>query len=109
MALIFEGTPITLAGIEYIIPPLNFKSLRTLKPRLEAMAGSGGGALSDDQMGAMVDAIHAAITRNYPEITKDFMEDVLDLGNIFDITSAIMSNSGFTRGKEPAPAPLMSL
>ena len=52
------------------------------------------GAPTEEEMDAVIDVVHAALTRNYPEFTRESVEEVLDLGNAGDVIKAIMGTSG---------------
>lgn len=94
----FAGTPFMLGGEERIIPPLALGQVRTLAPTL---AGIGDLPLPD-QLAGLADIIHAALSRNYPELTRASLDDWLDLGNINPIALAVMGSSGLLQGKERA-------
>lgn len=88
-----EGIEIPLGGELYIVPPLNFKSLRALAVDIDNLSAIKGQP-SPDQMLSMCKIAHAAIARNYPDITLDKVEDVMDLGNGARVIKAIMGASG---------------
>ena len=91
-----EGLKINLGGEERVVPPLSFKRLRNLKAEMEVIQTvQTGTELTDEQAGAMIKIVHAAITRNYPDMTEDELSEMLDLGNIGKITKAVMGQSGF--------------
>lgn len=91
-----DGVRITLSGQDYIAPPLNFRALRRLQPELEQLAQLGG-PLSDAQIEAVCKIVHAALTRNYPQIELSAVEDGLDLGNMGSVIEAVMAQSGLRR------------
>ncbi len=94
-----EGVTIQLGGEGRIIPPLNFRALRTLQPELTLLGKSplGQGGFSDEQMTALCQVIHAALARNYPDVTLDQLEDWIDLGNAPAVIAAVMAQSGLVR------------
>ena len=53
-------------------------------------------------MDCIVDVVHAAVIRNYPALTKEEVEDLIDLGNAAVIIKAVMGQSGLVR-KDGAP------
>lgn len=89
----YEGVKITIGGADYIVPPLNLKRFRALKPKLAALEAVSAD-LTVEQMDVMVECVHAALSRNYPEITPDQIEEMIDLGNMTRIFRAVMSVSG---------------
>ncbi|HET8552701.1 MAG TPA: hypothetical protein VFM97_09540 [Gammaproteobacteria bacterium] len=99
-----EGRTIELGGEERIIPPLNLKALRTLKPEIDRLSTGNIAAngLGDEDIDAIVKIVHAAIARNYPDITAEQVEDWIDLGNSAEVIGAVMTQSGLTRQQGPA-------
>ena len=93
---ILEGQKVNLGGRDFVVPPLNLRALRILGPRFAELASlSGNTAVFDPaSLDTMVDIIHAAIVRNYPEITKDELSDLLDMGNLGPVFQAVAAQSG---------------
>ncbi len=90
-----EGKIVHMAGTEWVIPPLNFKALRRFREELGSMTPE---ALVNS--GKVVEIIHAAMLRNYPDLTLDTLEDMLDMGNIMHVTEAVLAISGLVE-KQP--------
>jgi hypothetical protein len=80
---------------------MNLKLLRKVQPKLAAMADITA-AMSLEQIDTVVDTIHGAIARNYPDVTRDEIEEMVDLGNAGAIFQAIMGISGLRRGEAEA-------
>lgn len=95
----FKGQPIDLGDRSFVVPPLALGAVKDLLPRLQKIT-TGGGLPSADDMDTMVDAAHAAIARNYPEVTREELLELIDLGNIRPVFRMIMGISGF----EPSSA-----
>lgn len=103
MALILPKIPgikLNLGGEEFIVPPLNLKALRVLQSKLEAFTG-GTDAESID---TVIDAMHAALCRNYPNMTRDQVEEIIGLENMEEAMQAVMDISGLLRKKQEAEA-----
>jgi len=98
MALI-EGVKINLGGTEYVVPPLSFKQLRTLQPKMGVLS-SVGSMPNEDQLDVIVEVIHMALSRNYPDLTTDQVSEALDLGNMKLILPAILGVSGLVTSGE---------
>jgi hypothetical protein len=100
-----EGVEIKIGRKTFIVPPLTFGLLKKLKPQLELLSTVDASAteLSDDKMNAMVDVVHAALMRNYPNLARADLEDDLDIGNVPKIMEAITLNSGLKRLGEANP------
>jgi len=88
-----DGVSISLGGTEYVVPALSFKQLRNLQPKL-ATLGTVKGIPSEAQLDAVAEVVHAALSRNYPDLTLDQVGDMLDLTNMKHIVPAIMGISG---------------
>ena len=99
MAEIIDGINIKMAGKEYVVPPLNFKQLRELKPQIESLNGIAG-APDDVQIGAVIQIVLAALSRNYPDLTQDDIETMIDLSNLKTVIGAIMGVSGLVASGE---------
>lgn len=84
----FEDRP------DLVVPPLNFRSLQELQGRLQSFKLGG---IDPESLDTVVDAAHAALTRNYPDMTRDEVIDLLDVGNMADVMEAIMDVSGLKR------------
>ena len=91
-----EGTIVKMGEVEYTIAPLTFKQLRTLQPRIDLISKMDG-TPTPEQMDAVVDIIHASVTRNHPDVTKDQIDDVLDLGNVQLAMASVMGASGMVK------------
>jgi hypothetical protein len=93
-----DGKTVHMAGTDWVIPPLNFKALRRFRDELgtmtaEALAGSG----------KIIEIIHAAMQRNYPDLTLEHVEDMVDMGNVMEVTEAVLAISGLV-AKQPGEA-----
>lgn len=98
----YEGVPVTLNGREYLIPPLNFKQLRVLlsQQKLAKIADlAQGGVPSLEQLETLVEVSYSAFKRNYPSISMDDFEDMIDLGNVASVFQAVVNISGLEKKK----------
>lgn len=101
-----DGVKINLGGTEYVVPPLSLKQAKKYEPALKEFRTSGGG-LDEKGLDTVVDVIHAAISRNYPEVKRENLEETLDLGNWSTAWYAVLGISGFAarEGGEGEAAP----
>ena len=102
-----KGIDVDFAGEVLTIPPLALGDLELLQERLGALQL---GALDPASIGTVVDATHAALRRNYPDITRDKVASILDLENMADVIESVMDVSGAKRkvneaAKKAASAP----
>jgi hypothetical protein len=87
-----KGKTVNLNGADYVIPPLNLRALEQLQDKLTTF----GGAPSLENMGIVADIAHAALKRNYPDMTRDEVADLIDFGNMTEVMEAVMNVSGLT-------------
>jgi hypothetical protein len=91
----YEGIPITIGKKKYVVPPLSFKGLKSLRAEMDVLKTAQLGEMfTDEQADAMIKVIHAAVSRNYPDITEDDLAEMIDFGNVNQIIGAIYANSG---------------
>lgn len=81
---------------EYRVPPLGFGALQILQERV-GILGSISGMPTREQMQAIVEIAHMAVKRNYPAMTVEELEEMLDLENFKEVLEAILSTSGYRR------------
>jgi hypothetical protein len=91
-----DGVKIDLGGGEWIVPPLNLRTLEKFYPVIESWTQPRENAL--DYLREVAEFIHAALVRNYPDLTLDDVKDLVDLKNVQMVIPAILEASGFARG-----------
>lgn len=103
-----EGAKLVLGGREFVAPPLPLKIFRTKADWIKAVSG-----LSElpgpVEVEAITGLVHASLVRNYPELTVQEVEDLLDVVNMGPAIEAVMGVSGMKRpagaatGEAPSP------
>ncbi|HNA67279.1 MAG TPA: hypothetical protein PLN96_05125 [Zoogloea sp.] len=93
-----KGITLHLAGTDYDVPPIALGDLERLQDRI---AGFQGG-LDKDSVATVIDAAHAALKRNYPEITRETVAGLVDVANMGEVFSAVMDVSGLLRKERDA-------
>ena len=89
-----KGIPVILAGVEYIIPPIALGALEQLQDRIGQFTGN----VSDKgQVATVIDAAYSAMKRNYPDLTREAVADMIDVGNIAEVFESVMDVSGLKR------------
>lgn len=92
-----KGTPIELGGTTYIVPPLSLGAIEQLQERISSFSGD----LADlSQVGLVIDVAHSALRRNYPEMTREHVAEIVDLGDMGDVFTAVMAVSGLVKKAE---------
>lgn len=88
------GIPKTIGGTEYIVPPV---SLGTLEVYGDAIHEFEKGTLGLAGFKVVTDVVFAALKRNYPDITREFIKDNIGLEDAGDYFTAVMDVSGMKR------------
>ena len=96
----FPGVAVILAGASLVIPALSLRQIQGLQARL---AGYTGG-MDADSTGLVLDTVHAALTRNYPDVTLEQVADWVDMRNMRELMDAVMGVSGLAERVESGEA-----
>lgn len=91
----FDGVKMKIGEDEYVVPPLSFRKLKALANDIKSLNNNDPNL--NEKMDVMVRIIHAALSRNYPDITLDKVEEILDFGNVVPVIQAIMGTSGLVK------------
>lgn len=95
-----EGVEMKFGRKMMVIPPLTFKQLRLLRPQLSLLSSlKATDEVSDEVHTAMMQIVHTAVRRNYPNVSIEEIEDSLDLANRDKIIRAVMGVSGLIQGE----------
>lgn len=86
-----EGTTIKMGDDEYVIPPLSFRQYKEFAKLIYSVRDN---STEDEAMDAMVEIIHACMKRNYPDLTRDHLEEILDLVTMPLAFKAVMGVHG---------------
>jgi hypothetical protein len=89
------GIDIDFGGTTYTVPPIALGDLQLLQDRLKAMGTAD--ALAPDSVAAIVDATHAALKRNYPDLTREQVGSMVDVSNMFEVITTVMDVTGMKR------------
>ncbi|MCL2658774.1 MAG: hypothetical protein FWD62_15465 [Betaproteobacteria bacterium] len=99
MSELFEGVKLTLGRQTYIVPALTLKQLRQFGPQLAPMRNLDGHNPTEAEIDGVFEIIHAAISRNYPDVTVAQLQDVIDMNNLLVVMQVIWGQSGLERVK----------
>lgn len=100
MTELLDGVAIKVGRRDLIVPPLNLKAVRKVEKLLPVLEGRSGEASFLD---AAVEVLTLAIQRNYPDMTREDVEECVDLGNLPRLIEAVMNVSGFGPKGQAAP------
>ncbi len=98
MTELIDGVKVTIGRRDFIVPPLNLKAVKRVGQLVPVMMAADGSVESID---AAIEVIHLALKRNYPELTRDELEEELDLANLAPISMVIAEASGLVPKAEP--------
>lgn len=90
MTVKFEGVPISLGGTVYIVPPLSTGAMRRMQDEIDSLGQSGS---APEEQIRTTKIAHAAMIRNYPQLTLDELEELVDAGNIKQLLGAVFGQS----------------
>ncbi|MFW5397682.1 MAG: hypothetical protein XXXNARYT_003410 [Candidatus Accumulibacter regalis] len=89
-----KGIAVDFGGDMLIIPPM---ALGTLEQLQDSISNFTGDVRSAKQVATVIDAAHAALKRNYPDITREKVAEMIDVGNMAEVFEAVMDISGLKR------------
>lgn len=89
----FDGIAVTLGGRDFTVPPLCLRDVKRFLPLMAELFGKS----PLEQMTLTSEVILAALQRNYPELTMDELDVLLDPVSISSVMEAIMEASGLKK------------
>jgi hypothetical protein len=90
---VIPGVKIGMGDAEWIVPPLTLGMMRRLLPQVMRLKDFGAD-MGGDEIDVIVELVTAAMRRNYPDMTADRVEELVDLGNARHVVQAILFGSG---------------
>lgn len=98
----FEGVAVVLGEATYVVPPLSTGAMRRLSDDIDKI---GTGSPAEEQI-RCTKIIHAALMRNYPDLTIEQAEDLIDARNVKDLLGIVFGQSAVAPvGETAAPQP----
>lgn len=92
----YQGITVLIGEREFVVPSLSVNQARTLWPEILDL----NQGLTVQQFPAKLEQvlriIHAAVSRNYPDLTLEMLGDMVSSNNTGDILMAVAQASGFT-------------
>jgi len=101
MTDLIQGVAVTMGRKEWIIPALSLGQIRRLTGKIEGIAKHGS-MLTEQQVSDVCEIVHAALKRNYPEVTIEDVEEMVDMGNMRNVIKAVMGQAGLVPTGEAA-------
>lgn len=98
---------VTIGGVEYEVPPLNFKGIKKVWPHVAKLMEHGENLALEDSLSVVdvtIVAIAAAFEREHPERNVDWIEDNLKAAEIAAlqfVLKDLLRDSGLIRDEVP--------
>ena len=92
-----EGITVHFSGSDWVVPPLSLGQIKRLMPNFQVLQE---GQLSIRLIDSTLQVIHAALSRNYPALQLEDVEELVDLASMPIILDAIMRASGLVKSGE---------
>lgn len=89
----YDGVVIKIGATKRVIPALTLKQVKNLRDHLSALTNIKGEP-TNTEMESLMAVCHAALSRNYPEMTVEELEDEIDLNTLQSIVKAVVGQSG---------------
>lgn len=89
-----QGIPFNFGGRVLVIPPLSLGAAENLQGRLSAL---DEGAISAEYISTVIDSVHAALGRNYPDMMREEVAQLIDLENMQEVMACAMDVAGLKR------------
>jgi hypothetical protein len=89
------GVVVTMGGQEWTVPSLTLGQLRWLMPKVRRLTDIDA-QMDEAQIAILIEVVMVAMQRNYPDITADTVENLLDLGNTAEVLRAVLMGSGLS-------------
>jgi hypothetical protein len=104
----YDGAEVQLQNMTLILPPLNFKAfrqgaLKKLQLVIDGMKKLEGGDevdIPEEVIEAAIDITYLSAVRNYPEITKEQIEDGLDFDSLMKVIPVLITRNNLATVKE---------
>jgi len=101
------GVAINLGGIDLVLAPLGLRLMREFETKAKDLAAKTDPPPTPEDyyelnLGAILESLH----RNYPEITRDELDALLDSENLKEAIAAVLNQSGLKRVKPGETQPV---
>jgi hypothetical protein len=85
------GVAINLGGVDFVLAPLGIRLMREFEARGKTV-GDGDAAYAFN-----VDVILASLHRNYPDLTREELEELLDSHTVPEAVMSVFTQTGLRR------------
>lgn len=98
----FRGVEVELGGQLFTVPPLSLGQLEEHEDVIATLSQVDGESMFASFYKA-IPFMHAAFSRNYPEMTREQLAELIDFNSFNEVLQAVMNASGLKRVGEPSP------
>ena len=81
-----RGTTIQIDGQPFVFAPLSLGAVEKLLPALQSF--------QPNDVGTVIDVAHKSLKRNYPDIAREDVADMIYMDQLQEVMTAVMSISG---------------
>ena len=105
------GAILTFGGTEWTIPPINLRIDFAFKEQIKTVCKPEGEVEFVDYVDAAAAILFALMLRNYPDLTRDQFNDLIDLPMVKPLMAGLLHLSGYIArplevpGEPPSPPP----
>lgn len=92
-----KGTPIIIGDVNCVLPPLSLLHIENFQKKFKDFDGN---MQNSDNLTFFIDSVHAALTRNYPEATREDVAAGIGMEAMEEILGALVSTSGLVHRAE---------
>jgi hypothetical protein len=97
-APLIDGAAVQMNGEQWVVPPLNLRLLRKFETAIaEINRDFQDPTKQIAVMAKLAEIAHAALQRNYPDVTLEQVEDMVDMGNAAIVLGTVLGVSGMVR------------
>lgn len=91
----YEGEPVKIGNRTFVIPSLSTSQAKKLWPELITINQGVTVENVPERNERMLQILHAAISRNVPELTVDELADLVSVSQLADLVVKVAEQSGF--------------
>lgn len=100
----YQGKSVKIGDKDYVLPSLSVKQAKALWPQILDLDKIGGSveevkAAMPQKFDDMLKIIHAAMSRNYPDVTIEQLEEDVSIHQVKQLLLIVSGQSGFEPGE----------
>jgi hypothetical protein len=90
------GASINFGGTDYTVPPINLRIAYGMEEQIKTICKPDGEVDFAEYVPAASAILFALLQRNYPELSRDSFNDLIDLPMLRPIMNGMLQISGYT-------------